>query len=502
MSSPFLALRNVTVRHLNHLIFKDLHFQVNAGEHWALVGESGSGKSSLLQVIAGKLVVVGGHVEHGFYEAYLETHSAPDPFFSFRDLLAKVGQKHSFRNFSSNTSDFYYQQRYHATEAQDAPTVEDYLAAVEAPHQDAPTWTLPKVIQSFGLQELRQKELIKLSNGETKRLLLAEALLRNPRLLLLDMPLTGLDVQTRTQFDGLLAQIMASGITVVMATSAQEIPEGITHVAVLEKGRIVSAQPKEQYEKSLQPDTETRKLDNVALVGLLSVEPAMAFETIVELKNVSVQYGSKMVLQNVDWQVRQGERWAVLGHNGAGKTTLLSLLNGDNPQAFSKDITLFDRRRGTGETIWDIKKKIGFVSPELFQFFPYHNTCLQVVESGVYDTLGMLKASQPENAARALQWLDLLGIAEDAPKTLRQVSASTQRLCLLARALIKNPPLLILDEPCQGMDDRQQEAFKQILNTLCAHSNTTLLYVTHYPGEIPECVTKVLRLENGQVVLT
>ena len=212
-----------------------------------------------------------------------------------------------------------------------------------------------------------------------------------------------------------------------------------------------------------------------------------------------MRYGEKTVLDQVNWHVRPGEHWALLGHNGAGKTTLLSLLNGDNPQAFSKDITLFDRKRGTGETLWDIRKKIGFVSPELFQFFPYQNTCLEVVESGFYDTLGLHRKSQPGNAAQALAWLELLGIAQEKDKPLRNVSASVQRLCLLARALIKNPVLLILDEPCQGMDAQQRQRFKELLEVICAHSSTTLLYVTHYAQEIPACVTRVLRLEQGKV---
>ncbi|MBC3538596.1 ATP-binding cassette domain-containing protein [Rufibacter sediminis] len=494
----FLSLQHVTVRHLQHIIFQDLSFQVNKGEQWALVGESGSGKTSLLQAIAGKLNVTGGQIDYGFYHEFLQTQAITDPFFTFKDLIAEVGQKHSFRNFSSNTSTFYYQQRYHAADAEDAPTVEDYLASVDTPLDRTSDWSLSQVIEVFQLEKLLPKELIKLSNGETKRLLFAAALLRHPKLLLLDMPLTGLDVTTREDFHRILAQIAASGITIIMATAEQEIPDFVTHVATLRQGNLISAQPKEAYQPDLAGAASGASVDVAALQNLLSGEALPVFETMVGLKEVSVQYGEKKVLDKVSWHVAQGERWAVLGPNGAGKTTLLSLLNGDNPQAFSKDITLFDRKRGTGETIWDIKKKIGFVSPELFQYFPYQQTCLQVVESGLYDTLGLFRKSDPQNAARARQWLDLFGIAQEAGKSLRLASASTQRLCLLARALIKHPPLLILDEPCQGMDAQQQHRFKQIIEALCANSATTLLYVTHYLQEIPDCVTRVLQLEQGR----
>ncbi|RNI28317.1 ATP-binding cassette domain-containing protein [Rufibacter immobilis] len=501
MSLPFLTFQNVSVRYVNQTVFSQLDFQILPGQQWALVGESGAGKTSLLQALAGRLSVVGGHVAYGFYERFLETHpKQQDAFSSFRDLVAEVGQKHTFKNHSTNTADFYYQQRYHASDAQDAPTVQEYLSGLPAPSRPNPVWTLEKVVQAVRLEELRNKPLITLSNGETKHLLLAAAMLRNPQLLLLDMPLTGLDAESRVHFNQLLSEIIASGVTVVMATSAQEIPRAITHVAVLHQGKIISAQPKENFHHQVFSHGQKPALDAAALTGLLSDKPLAAYETILELKNVNVRYGHKTVLQNVDWRVQQGERWALLGPNGAGKSTLLSLLNGDHPQAFAQDITLFDRKRGTGETIWDIRKKIGFVSPELFQFFPYQNTCLEVVESGLYDTLGLMRKSQPENAAQALRWLELMGVADAKDKPLRTVSASVQRLCLLARALIKHPPLLILDEPCQGMDAQQQRGFKELLEQICAHSTTTLLYVTHYAQEIPACVTKVLRLEQGKVL--
>ncbi|WP_066837493.1 ATP-binding cassette domain-containing protein [Rufibacter ruber] len=499
MPRSFLSLQNVTIRHQNHHVFQDLTFEVQPGEQWALVGESGAGKTSLLRAIAGELPLVGGLVTHGFLEEYLEKNPVQDSFFTYKNLVALVGQKHRFKSLSTNTGSFYYQQRYHAADAEDAPTVAAYLAEIDTVSTAAKTWTIDQLVQRLRLEGLLSKQLIKLSNGETKRLLLAQALLKQPKLLLLDMPLTGLDLETRTNFEELLAHLIASGVTVIMATSPDEIPASITHVAVLQNGQLISAQPKERYQGTPEPEGNSPALNPAGLNDLLPASPPVRYQTLVELKEVTVRYGEKTVLDQVNWHVRPGEHWALLGHNGAGKTTLLSLLNGDNPQAFSKDITLFDRKRGTGETLWDIRKKIGFVSPELFQFFPYQNTCLEVVESGFYDTLGLHRKSQPGNAAQALAWLELLGIAQEKDKPLRNVSASVQRLCLLARALIKNPVLLILDEPCQGMDAQQRQRFKELLEVICAHSSTTLLYVTHYAQEIPACVTRVLRLEQGKV---
>lgn len=218
------------------------------------------------------------------------------------------------------------------------------------------------------------------------------------------------------------------------------------------------------------------------------------------MRDVHIQYGDIVILDDINWNVKAGDRWALLGHNGAGKSTLLSLINGDNPQAYANDITLFDKKRGTGESIWDIKSKIGFVSPELHQYFPTDNSCLQVIESGYYDTLGLFRKSSPAKAETALRWMKALEIDKYARTLLKNIPASAQRLCLLARALIKNPDLLIFDEPCQGMDTHQQQHFKKLIDTICGMSKVTLIYVTHYQHEIPDSVNQVLKLEKGRVV--
>ncbi|RZK61188.1 MAG: ATP-binding cassette domain-containing protein, partial [Hymenobacter sp.] len=220
------------------------------------------------------------------------------------------------------------------------------------------------------------------------------------------------------------------------------------------------------------------------------------FRTLVRLRDVTVRYGEKVVLDAITWEVKPGERWALTGPNGAGKTTLLSLLNGDNPQAYGKDITLFDRRRGTGESIWDIKRHIGFVSPELLHYFPGQLTSQQVVETGFTDKL-VRAGTTPAQRALASRWLRVLGLAASAALPLRQLPASQQRLVLVARALVKSPPLLLLDEPGQGLDAAQLAHFRAVLDRLCASSPVALIYVSHYEREIPSSVSQVLRLAQG-----
>lgn len=492
-----LTIKDIQVRNITNTIFKNLSFSINKGENWALTGESGSGKSALLQTIAGNLPISAGNIIYHFFEDAKQNH-AGDASFTAQKMMAMVASKHHFRNLS-NTKDFYYQQRYNSSDSEDAPTVESYLRQINLqPITNHPVWTYEQTITQLKLEHLLDKQLIKLSNGETKRLLIATALLKNPALLLLDQPLTGLDVQSRAEFNQLLANISNSGITVIMATSPHEIPDAITNVAILHNQKIEKTMLKEAFKADEVTYTPVL-VDQDELKALLNLKENAAFSHIIQMENVNIRYGEKHVLNDINWEVLPGERWALLGPNGAGKSTLLSLVNGDNPQAYANNIILFDRKRGSGESIWDIKKKIGFVSPELHQYFPAESSCLQVIESGFYDTLGLFKPSNPEKSAIALRWMKLLQIESNAQKLLKNVTASTQRLCLLARALVKNPPLLIFDEPCQGLDDQQQNHFKNLLEMICKNSNVTLIYVTHYQHEIPDVVTKVLKLEKGKV---
>jgi molybdate transport system ATP-binding protein len=500
MDTAIISLQNITVRNLDQTIFKDLNFHINKGEHWALVGESGSGKSALLQTISGKFNITGGQIHHYYFDDFIKAHPVNDAYFTHHKLIAIVSPKHSFRNLS-NTTDFYYQQRFNSSDSEDSPTVEYYLAEIKPAVHTQQVWSYEQTVEKLNLGPLLNKQLIKLSNGETKRLLIAAALLKHPAVLLLDNPLTGLDVQTRAAFNDILSEIAASGITVVLATSPNEIPDAITNVAVLHQGAIIHSLAKADFEPTLVKIAETRRIDQDELNSLLSLTPQTHFSAMVNMQNVTIKYGDKTILDKVDWHIKQGEHWALLGHNGAGKSTLLSLINGDNPQAYANNIVLFDRKRGTGESIWDIKSKIGFVSPELHQYFPTDNNCLQVIESGFYDTLGLFRASQPQKAAIALRWMKLLELEQYARKPLKNVSASTQRLVLLARALVKNPALLIFDEPCQGLDAHQQQHFKHIVDAICQSGNATLIYVTHYQHEIPDSVSKVLKLDKGKVVV-
>ncbi|MCC8407538.1 ATP-binding cassette domain-containing protein [Mucilaginibacter sp. UR6-1] len=497
VSDTFLELNNVSVRGYNKLLFENLSLTVHKGEHWALVGQSGSGKSALLQTIAGKLNVTNGNIVYGFWEEYIQQH--PDNSqITFHQLITLLESKHHFKNLS-NTTDFYYQQRFNSSDSDDSSTVDEYIQDIH-PLKGRELWNLDEVIALLNLQSLLHKKLIMLSNGETKRLRIASALIKNPALLLLDNPLAGLDVSTRQEFNTIIGKIAKAGTTVIMTAAPDEIPAAITNVAVLKDGNIIETSRREAFDASKYSFNPKSNIDGNAIAELTRQTETSPYRYIVNMRDVNIRYGENQVLKNVSWQIKPGEHWALLGPNGAGKSTLLSLINGDNPQAYANDIVLFDKKRGSGESIWDIKKRIGYVSPEFYQYFPADNSCLQVIESGYYDTLGLFRPSNSVYQQKALQWMKVLEIDQYARTLLKNIPASAQRLCLLARALVKNPPLLIFDEPCQGLDTHQQEHFKSVVEQICHNTPVTLIYVTHYQHEIPDSVDKVLRLQKGAVV--
>ncbi|RQP17224.1 MAG: ATP-binding cassette domain-containing protein [Parapedobacter sp.] len=500
MNTPFLALTDVTVTKEGQPVAKNLNFKMERGQQWAITGYPEESKRLLLEVFTGRTPITRGVVRHYYADDYL-AQPEDGTYRNHHDLVCYVPFHHHFRS-KSNVQNFYYQQRFNSTEAEDVATVTEYLHSITSKNPVI-TWTPNHVMELLALDPLADKNLIKLSNGETRRLMIAAALVRNPRLLLLDHPLIGLDVETRHRLNGILDTIARSGTQIILATTPEEIPPCITHVAVIQGDTVIAQGPKREIKWSPPELATSQSQLHQSLHGpirrLLERRTPEDSKVVVELKNVTVRYGDKLILDGITWRVATGEAWALQGHNGAGKSTLLSLINGDNPQAYSNNITLFGRKRGTGESIWDIKRQIGYVSPELHQYFPKTQTALQVVLSGFFDTVGLFRKVSAAQQETALQWLQLFGMADTASLRLAQLSPDRQRLCLLARAVIKNPTLLILDEPCQGLGPQHRDFFKNLVDELHRIVGTTLIYVSHYAEDIPACVTKYIRLEKGKI---
>jgi molybdate transport system ATP-binding protein len=315
----------------------------------------------------------------------------------------------------------------------------------------------------------------------------------------MDNPFVGLDVEGRQTLHRIIDTIVANGISIILITPPQELPGCITHVAVLENGRLVTAGKKAAI-KFTEPALHAG-LPAETIKKLKASGDNNHFTTAVKMVNVTIRYSEKIILNNINWEVKKGECWSISGPNGAGKSTLLSLVTADNPQAYANELYLFDQRRGSGESIWDIKRRIGFVSPELHLYFDRGTSCFDVIASGLFDTIGLFRQLTAAQKEQVLDWIQLLQLPAVQHRPLFQLSLGQQRMVLLARALVKNPPLLILDEPCQGLDEEQVSYFKLLINQLCETFNTTLLYVSHYSKDWPECITHAAMLENGKMMV-
>ena len=469
-----IQVKNLSVSIQSKIIFENVSFEIIKGKQYAIVGPSGSGKTTLLHCLTGQ----------SFFKGTIETK----PGIS----IALVEQQHHFKNLS-NTFSFYYQQRFNSMDAEDALTVQDYFQSLGFELEPSSLFKL------LGSKNLLHKRLIQLSNGENKRVQLAIALLQKPDVLLLDNPFLGLDIEARNTLNGILESLAKKEISIIMVTSTQLIPEIVTDVLAHNTNNQFHLHSSETYLQSQEFELPQIKIDKLLLEQLIADEDA-DFELAVKMKNVHVQYGENIILDKINWTVAKGERWCLSGPNGAGKSTLLSLINADNPQAYANEIYLFDKRRGRGESIWDIKKRIGYVSPELHLFFDSSITTFDAIASGLFDTIGLFRAVNEEQAKTINSWIKLLKIDQLGNQLLHNLPLGKQRLVLLARALVKNPPLLILDEPAQGLDEEQSALFKNIIEQICEHSNKTLIYVTHLKTEIPSCVRKFIQLEKGRIV--
>lgn len=489
--TKILSICNATIRHLDKVVFEELDFEWEQGQYWAIIGRSGAEQTTFLETIMGKTLVTKGEVVRPFAEAYQKEMSNLGKVNSFRDLIATVSQQYTFRN-KSNIQNFYYQQRFNSMESEETSTVLEYLRNV--PQHNPGKWTPEKVLQLMRLETLKHKSLIKLSNGETRRLAMGVALMKNPSVLLMDQPLTGLDAKTRESFDTVIKQIIGSGIHLMMTTHRHEIPESVSHVAVLREKKIIKVCPRKGFDLQQEDEQGIMDIDQNILAQLLLKNEKVYASPIVDLRNVTVKYGEKVILDRVNWTVLPGEKWVLKGENGKGKSTLISLIIGENPQAYANDIWLFGRKRGSGESIWDIKRNIGFVAPELSRFFPANQTCLKVVLSGLFDTMGLFRKNTDEQEELAINWLQLFGLEKLAHKLFKQVTLEEQRFVLLARALIKRPSLLVLDEASQGMDEYQRALFKRIIDQVCYITPLTLIYVSHYQEDVPKAVNKVFQL--------
>lgn len=432
----------------------------------AVLGSNGAGKSTLGLVM-----------EKGRY-AYGNRLRFPKPdmkvkMLAFTDIHALTGIEVQR-----------YDQRLESTVNDLVPTVGEILGE----NAMSPLWR--QLCEAFSLHDTESKKVNYLSSGELRKLLIINALLSSPDLLILDNPYIGLDAASRSELDNAIRGISASGTDIVLLLcDGADIPDYTDSVIRIEERRILPPVCDRESIKSLRESHG----GSIALPEEADI-PARrgsteSFETAFAIEDGHLRYGSRSILENLDWKVKAGERWALTGPNGSGKSLLLSLVCADNPQAYANRITLFDRRRGSGESIWEIKDRIGYVCPEMQLYFRSSLPVEEIVVGGMRNSLSQYRKASAEELEEARAWLRLLDISHLAPRRFDELSSGEQRLVLLARTFIKQAPLMILDEPLHGLDAGRKQRVRRLIDLLVSRNNSSLIFVTHYREEIPSSVT-------------
>lgn len=460
-----------------------------AGEHIAIVAPNGAGKSLLVDMLTGKFLLREGTLEYDFRPAPTNYAYKNIKYITFRDTYG--------------SSDFYYcyQMRWNQTEQDDVPAVGDFLNKIPD------SAVREKLFRMFEIEPMLAKKVVHLSSGELRKMELVHNLSSSPRVLIMDNPFIGLDAQTRTQLRCLLEELARSeSLQVVLVLSMMEdVPDFITHVVTVDGCKVGNKLTLEQYRREYAIADERRRIEEESLFADLDRRIAelpysndnFVSEEIIRFNNINIRYGERTILKDLNWTVHRGDVWALRGGNGSGKSTLLSLVCADNPQAYACDISLFGRKRGTGESIWEIKKHIGYVSPEMHRAYLKDMPAIEIVASGLFDTIGLYRRPHPDMLGICEWWMDIFGIASLRDKSFVQLSSGEQRLCLLARAFVKDPELLILDEPLHGLDTFNRRRVKRIIEAFCRRRDKTLIMVTHYDSELPATVKDTLTLQRN-----
>lgn len=447
-----------------------------------LIGPNGAGKSSLAKVLEQGWNYMTNHLESAMQRPL---HIKRVEFNDIHTLSAYKGE--------------YYQQRFESTVNDQLPTVAEILGS--RIHTDQ--WR--DISRTLGIDHIIDKKINYLSSGELRKLLISNILTESPDLLILDNPYIGLDAPSRAILDSALQSIADHGLSVLLLVGcADDIPE-CAHTAIPITDMTIGKPVLRTGDMSIHKFRNSfdylfdfaDNLDYNLLTAQPDSEQGSASGEIVSLRHCCVKYGPIILLNDVSWSINQGECWLLAGPNGSGKSTLLSLINADNPQGYSNDIYLFGRRRGSGESIWEIKRNIGYISPERHLYFnAYDSTALDVAIGGLKDALTQYLPPTDQQTSLAMRWLDMLKISHLANRKFATLSFGEQRLALLARTLIKTPPLLILDEPLHGLDAANKQRVNKIIDQMVETNHSTLIYVTHYEEEVPQCVTLTKRLSR------
>ncbi|MBO6558506.1 MAG: molybdate ABC transporter ATP-binding protein ModF [Pseudomonadales bacterium] len=468
-----ITFRHAEIKLSETFSLSQISWQINDGQCWAITGPNGSGKSALVAALAGEGELRSGQRDLG--EANVAVVSLEEQ----SRLIARERQRDD-----SDLTD----------EINEGTPVQEML------DETCQDFELQKrLIDDLGLQPLLERGFRKLSTGETRKVLLTRALTSKPQVLVLDEPFEGLDVATVPRVAALLEDIAGSTTLIMSLNRLDEMPDCTTHAMRLESGAM-----SQQFECS-DGGQAARLLGQISQIRSdiqlpppeTDIEvPLNADGTLVALNKARVAYTDNLVFENLDWHIKPGDHWQVKGPNGSGKTCLLNLITGDHPQCYVNDISLFGFKRGQGESIWQIKQYLGFVSTGLHWDYRLSVSVRNVIVSGFHDSIGLYQKATDKEKALADAWLELLGLSDRATDSFSSLSYGEQRVVLIARAMVKHPPVLLLDEPCLGLDEANRQLVLSLTDRICEEGATTLIYVTHHDEDKIHAIGNVLDLGN------
>ena len=468
--SPLVELQNYLPR-APFQFAEPINLKLFRGENWLVYGLNGSGKSILAKTLMKSYQSLCGTITHNL------------PGNDWNRITSNMAHLSFNSQYGGSDEGMCYQMRWNQGLLDDSlPKVKDVLSLSK----------LPGSFSHLKLENLMERYIISLSSGEFRRFQIAQMLCTGARIIIIENPYIGLDEQNRAIVAELLQELVKiSGVQLILLES--RLPENLSlfsHIVLIEDGRVAKYPLKEGLAAIKTAAVKTADKDNCAAHSVT----AESGKELLKLQNVSIRYGNRTILKGLSWSLKAGEKWALTGRNGSGKSTLLSLICADNPQAYSCNITLFGRKRGTGESIWDIKRNIGYLSPEMYKSYRKPLPVENIVASGLFDTIGLYVEPKEEHLQRVERWMELFNLSRFRGTNYMHLSDGWQRMVLLARAFVKNPPLLILDEPFHGLDNKNRTLAAEIIESWCRQPEKSLIMVSHYKEDFPQSITHTLNL--------
>lgn len=472
------SLQKAVVKRNGILLIDEFNWEVNGGESWWICGANGSGKTTLLEVLVGQQRLAGG-------EMILAHDLLIENFYSSVALIRRDFLLYNL--FNSKAS--FYQQRYFSLGVEETPLVIDFIAIETGRSKEM----VRSSANEFGFDTLLDKRIVSLSTGEGRRIILLILWLTDKEIICFEDPYSGLDPEGKQLVNHALATLLKKKVTILVTGVEIQPPNFIDHVLYI-KNQCIAFAGKIQDFTYPQPESAL-PVNKFKIKNHVRDEFDYSFKVAAEMKDITIQYNGKIIQKHFSWKISRGDKFILAGPNGSGKSTLMSLIYGDNPMAYAYELVVFDQIRGTGETIWNVKRQMGYFSSELQQFFPRSMTLYEAVLTGYSDNLQVRDYLTREHYQQADEIIEAAHITALKETLMLRLSFSQCRLALVCRALVKLPPIVILDEPCQGLDQSTTETVNRLVDIVCGDECKTLIYVTHQTDYVPKIINKHINLK-------